>query len=482
MTMKDLDLPLGVVARRARGGYAWTRLAMRVATAAADWIVIAGTSFAISLAYNRLGADDWWSSRAQVNLAVMLASLFVMLNVVRGQYQIGNYIVGEQKIGTALTLWATTFLTLMAFAFATKTSEGLSRVAVISTFVVGIPVLLGTRRLVSRLMTLGSKIGLIQARRVLLVGRESDVTAFAMRYQPWNAGMHIAGTGLLTSERSGEPSRGDIARIVAQARHMQLDDVLIIVPWSQTATIDRLIDAFMRMPVTVHLGPERIFDRFDEVRIAKAGGIASLQLGRPPLSAGEVVLKRALDIVLASVALVLFAPLLLLIALAIKIDSPGPALFRQRRLGFNQEAFSILKFRSMTVADDGDVIRQATRNDQRVTRIGRFLRRWNLDELPQIINVLYGQMSLVGPRPHAIAHDRQFDDGRIRLYARRHNVKPGITGWAQVHGLRGETDTVEKMQARVEHDLYYIDNWSILLDIEIIIRTVFSKKAYDNAF
>ena len=136
----------------------------------------------------------------------------------------------------------------------------------------------------------------------------------------------------------------------------------------------------------------------------------------------------------------------------------------------------------MTVADDGDVVRQATRNDQRVTRVGRFLRRWNLDELPQIINVLYGQMSLVGPRPHAIAHDRQFDDGRITLYARRHNVKPGITGWAQVHGLRGETDTVEKMQARVEHDLYYIDNWSILLDIEIIIRTVLSRKAYENAF
>ncbi|MGL4291140.1 MAG: sugar transferase, partial [Phreatobacter sp.] len=154
---------------------------------------------------------------------------------------------------------------------------------------------------------------------------------------------------------------------------------------------------------------------------------------------------------------------------------------RQRRLGFNQRAFSIVKFRTMTVADDGDTVRQATRDDQRITRIGRFLRRWNLDELPQLINVLSGQMSLVGPRPHAIAHDRHYDN-HIALYARRHNVKPGITGWAQVHGLRGETDTVEKMQARVEHDLYYIDHWSVLLDLEIMARTVFSRKAYDNAF
>ena len=262
---------------------------------------------------------------------------------------------------------------------------------------------------------------------------------------------------------------------------MQLDDVLIIEPWSDTETIDRLVEGFMRIPVTIHLGPERIFDRFQDIHIAKAGGIASLQLGRPPLTAGEVMIKRMLDVTLSSFALFLFTPVLLLIGLAIKLDSPGPILFRQRRLGFNQRAFQIVKFRTMTVTEDGDVVRQATRNDQRITRVGRFLRRWNLDELPQLLNVLAGQMSLVGPRPHAIAHDREFDE-RIALYARRHNVKPGITGWAQVHGLRGETDTDAKMKARVEHDLYYIDNWSILLDIEILFRTVFSRKAYDNAF
>jgi lipopolysaccharide/colanic/teichoic acid biosynthesis glycosyltransferase len=154
--------------------------------------------------------------------------------------------------------------------------------------------------------------------------------------------------------------------------------------------------------------------------------------------------------------------------------------FRQRRYGFNQQPFRIIKFRTMTTLDDGDVIRQACRNDGRITRIGGWLRRWNIDELPQLINVLRGDMSLVGPRPHALSHDREYEQ-RISLYARRHNVRPGITGWAQVNGLRGETDTDEKMRRRVDYDLYYIDNWSMLFDLKILLYTVFSRRAYRNA-
>lgn len=480
MTLKDLDLHVGALARRSRGGYAWSRLGLKLATGAMDWLVIAGASFLISILYARASSGEWWTSQSQVALAAVLASTFVLLNAVRGQYQVGHYVGVRRDFGTTLTLWSATFVILIAFAFATKTTETFSRAAVTLSFLLGLPAIFVARGAVRRMMTLGSKIGLIPARRVMLVGREDDVTTFAMRYQPWNAGMHIAGTGLLTSGAEAV-SRDDIARIAAQARDMLLDDVLIIVPWSETETIDRLVDGFMRIPVTIHLGPERIFDRFQDIHIAKAGGIASLQLGRPPLTAGEVMLKRVLDLALGSFALFMFTPVLILIGIAIKLDSAGPVLFRQRRLGFNQREFQIVKFRTMTVMDDGDVVRQATRNDQRVTRVGRILRRWNLDELPQLLNVLAGQMSLVGPRPHAIAHDREFDE-RIALYARRHNVKPGITGWAQVHGLRGETDTDAKMKARVEHDLFYIDNWSILLDIEILFRTVFSRKAYDNAF
>ncbi|MBN9447724.1 MAG: sugar transferase, partial [Bosea sp.] len=162
------------------------------------------------------------------------------------------------------------------------------------------------------------------------------------------------------------------------------------------------------------------------------------------------------------------------------IDSKGPVLFLQRRYGFNQEPFRIFKFRTMTTTDDGAVIRQATRGDPRITRVGRHLRRYNLDELPQLINVIAGQMSLVGPRPHALAHDREYQR-KIALYARRHNVKPGITGWAQVNGLRGETDTDEKMARRVAYDHWYIDNWSFWLDLAILLRTLFSPRAFRNA-
>jgi lipopolysaccharide/colanic/teichoic acid biosynthesis glycosyltransferase len=164
----------------------------------------------------------------------------------------------------------------------------------------------------------------------------------------------------------------------------------------------------------------------------------------------------------------------------VKLNSRGPAFFLQRRYGFNQQPFRILKFRTMLTMDDGDVVRQATKADPRITPVGRFLRRWNIDELPQLVNVLRGEMSLVGPRPHALAHDHEYER-RIALYARRHNVKPGITGWAQVNGFRGETSTDEKMKGRVEMDLHYIDKWSIWMDLSIILQTVFSPKAYRNA-
>jgi exopolysaccharide biosynthesis polyprenyl glycosylphosphotransferase len=185
-------------------------------------------------------------------------------------------------------------------------------------------------------------------------------------------------------------------------------------------------------------------------------------------------------LLLASAGLLALTPLLIVVAILIKLDSPGPVFFLQRRFGFNQKPFHIIKFRSMSTLDDGPVIQQARKDDPRVTRVGAWLRRWNIDEIPQLFNVVKGDMSLVGPRPHALSHDQEFER-RIFSYARRHNVKPGITGWAQVHGLRGETDTDEKLRKRIEHDLYYIDNWSVLLDLQILIRTVISPASYRNA-
>jgi exopolysaccharide biosynthesis polyprenyl glycosylphosphotransferase len=201
----------------------------------------------------------------------------------------------------------------------------------------------------------------------------------------------------------------------------------------------------------------------------------------PPLSTFDLCIKRAFDLIFATIGLIVLSPLYLVVSAAIKLDSPGPIFFHQTRHGFNNEEIRVLKFRSMTVMEDGGNFTQAAVNDPRVTLVGRILRRTNIDELPQLINVLRGEMSIVGPRPHATAHNAFFNN-RIAPFSRRHNVKPGITGWAQVNGFRGQTDTIEKMQRRIEHDLHYVDNWSFLFDIKIIVITLFSKQAYINAY
>jgi lipopolysaccharide/colanic/teichoic acid biosynthesis glycosyltransferase len=202
--------------------------------------------------------------------------------------------------------------------------------------------------------------------------------------------------------------------------------------------IEACVDAFLRTPTEIHLGGETLLDRFKDARIVAFGASAGVALTRPPLTRLQQAEKRALDLVVATLGLALLAPFFVLIALAIRIESPGPALFRQTRYGFNQEPFRIFKFRTMRALEDGATVKAATRNDPRVTRVGAFLRRTSIDELPQLLNVVAGDMSIVGPRPQAMAHDQLYVE-RIARYARRHNVKPGITGWAQVNGLRGET-------------------------------------------
>jgi len=206
-----------------------------------------------------------------------------------------------------------------------------------------------------------------------------------------------------------------------------------------------------------------------------------MQILHPPLSKFDLVAKRAFDIVAATVTLALLSPLLLTVAIALKFGSRESVIFRQTRHGYNNEAIRIFKFRTMAISEDDDNFTQVVKDDPRVTGIGRLLRSTNIDELPQLFNVLIGEMSMIGPRPHPIALNKTFAN-LISKYARRHIVKPGITGWAQVNGLRGETDTIEKMQKRVLYDLYYIDNWSFMFDLKIMIMTLFSRNAYVNAY
>jgi len=453
---------------------AWIRGGFAFVAALSDLVAII-ISAAVVKTLTSMPFDGIGQTRS-ATFALLVTIVFLISNVTRGEYAYERYLTYTNQLNRCLSHWVIAQFCAFAIEFSTQKIGELSRLAVFSFLIIGFAnILLGRQLLVSFLRAKAAS-GSITARRVFLVGFEPEMDSFYARYQPASLGMRVVTASVL---RGPETLQEDLALAAASARILRPDDVFILAPWSQKETIDSCINAFLRVPAAIHLGPERILDRFTHARIARIGPVASLNLERP-LSHANVILKRVFDIAVASAGLVFLSPLLAATALAIKLDSPGPVIFKQRRYGFNQEPFRILKFRTMSTLDDGRKIEQAKINDSRVTRIGRFLRQTNIDELPQLVNVLRGEMSLVGPRPHAMAHDQLFERS-VTLYGRRHNVKPGITGWAQVNGLRGGINA-ENLKARVEHDLYYIDNWSLWLDLQIIWRTFFSLKAYTNAY
>lgn len=482
-SVNDLNYA-GVTAADERAN-AW-RHWIGLVTALTDGVVVLAIVSLASVVYHLQAYGHFGDVRITRELAMMIAAIFVFTNVMRGRYQLSNYLSTKGQMASAFAVWNITLVAFIAIAFLAKIVDHYSRAVVLVTYLAGIPLITLARAGIARIVSMASKTGRITTERVFLIGREPDVMSFASRHQPWNMGFAIVDVAFLHSNdarRINDPIaalKADLVTAAGRCRLMRPDAVFIALPWSDQETIDACINAFMNLPVAIHLAPEGIMDRFDSPHIVRIGSFASLRLTRPALSTAAIVAKRGFDIVAASTILILALPVLLIIAGLIRLDSRGPVLFLQRRYGFNQQPFRIFKFRTMTTTDDGDVIRQATRNDPRITRIGRLLRRYNLDELPQLMNVIAGQMSLVGPRPHALAHDHAFQR-KIALYARRHNVKPGITGWAQVNGLRGETDTDEKMAKRVAFDHWYIDNWSFWLDLGILLRTVFSARAYLNA-
>jgi putative colanic acid biosynthesis UDP-glucose lipid carrier transferase len=223
-----------------------------------------------------------------------------------------------------------------------------------------------------------------------------------------------------------------------------------------------------------------VFDLI-QARVDTIGNLPVVAVCETPFYGFNGLLKRASDYVLATLALIVLAPLMIAIAIGVKLSSPGPVLFKQRRYGVDGRQIYVYKFRSMTVTEDGDTVKQATKNDSRVTPFGAFLRKTSLDELPQFINVLQGRMSVIGPRPHAVAHNELYRK-LIRGYMIRHKVRPGITGLAQVNGYRGETETVEKMKMRIEYDLAYLRSWSLLLDLQILLKTILVVAKKQNAY
>jgi Undecaprenyl-phosphate glucose phosphotransferase len=265
---------------------------------------------------------------------------------------------------------------------------------------------------------------------------------------------------------------GDLERLI---REEKVTQVLVALPWSAENRMDYIIRELRRLPVNVLLVPDMVAFRHAHNRITEVANLPMFNASDMPLSGWSPFFKRLEDMLLASIALMVLAPVMLLVAITIKLDSPGPVLFRQKRYGYNNRLIEVCKFRSMHQHQaDANAEQQTTRGDSRITRVGRFIRKTSLDELPQLFNVLGGSMSMVGPRPHATATKAAgilFEEA-VEEYTSRHRVKPGITGLAQINGYRGETDTLEKIEKRVAFDLEYIENWSVWFDLYILFRTV----------
>lgn len=461
---------------------------LSVAIAIGDVLCIVAMAVISGVAYHQFvygGPGDVYS---YMRLGGVIATVVVISNLFRGEYQLGNFLSVAPHTRRTLQLWNVTFVGLLLVAFFGKVTEEYSRGWLLLYFTTGLAALLLQRLVAVQLVRHYTGSHVIATKRIFLIGNAGEIERFLAEQKPRRGGIEIVGCRFLSaavqssgsvSERQRALTR-ELEAVIPSIRQLEPDAVFILTSWADQSVVEGCIEMLLTLPAEIHLLPGYTLDKYSNARLTRLGPIASLQLVRLPLSRFELLQKRLFDIVLSAVGLVLLAPLLAAIAVLIKLDSPGPVFFLQRRYGFNQQPFRIFKFRTMTTLDDGPVVRQATQGDARITRVGRWLRATNLDELPQLINVLKGEMSLVGPRPHALAHNREYEHV-IARYASRHNVKPGITGWAQVHGVRGETDTPDKMQKRVEYDLFYIEHWSLSRDFLILLWTVISPKAYRNA-
>ena len=384
--------------------------------------------------------------------------------------------------------WA--FVTIIVLAFALKISERFSRVWLFSWFITS-PLLIAAARSFSDSQLRRWAISGRLSRNIVIVGATGLATRFIKfvedRKEPWIRVLGIFedrdNRGL--SDTSGYPILGNLDNLLEWARNHPIDDVVIALPWVAEDRALSIIEKLEILPVRAHLCPDMIGFNFVQHGYSNLCGMPLLNIFQKPMSDWSYVAKTIEDRVLAASFLVLASPILGLIAVCIKLDGPGPVFFRQKRYGFNHRVIDVIKFRTLRIEQqDDEAKRVVTRNDPRVTRLGAFLRRTSIDELPQLLNVLKGDMSVVGPRPHVLNGNAEgtLYEKLVPKYAFRHKVKPGITGWAQINGWRGETDTKEKIRGRVEHDLYYITNWSLMLDLVIILRTTWVVLKGDRAY
>ena len=429
--------------------------------------------------------------QAAFYVPLILASVLVsniLFNAAR-THRIPMYRTVLQQIGRVLAAWSAVIVLVVSFAFVFKASELVSRGWLITWYASGAILLVAFRLLLRALINQWTAAGRLK-RRTVIVGGGADAGTLieAIRRDAENDVNLIGMFDDRVDERSPEtvldvPKLGKVSGLVDFARQTRVDLVIVSMPLSAEKRVLEMLKQLWVLPVDIRLSAHMSKLRFANRAYSYVGNVAVFDVADRPISDWNLIFKWLFDHLVAAVALTLLSPIMLATAIAIKLDSKGPVLFRQKRHGFNNELVEVFKFRSMyTNQADAAAVRLVTKDDQRVTRVGRFIRKTSLDELPQLFNVLQGKMSLVGPRPHAVAHNEMYRK-LISGYMIRHKVRPGITGLAQVNGLRGETETLDKMSERVRYDLEYLRHWSPWLDIKIILKTIGqllwgSKKAY----
>lgn len=423
-----------------------------------------------------------------VGAMVTIVFLYFILAAMARLFDTGSVMRPISRADDVVVSIVTALFLFLAFAFSMGVSEKVSEWWLLQFATTAAVALLLARALVGSALRAWSRRGIV-GRNLAVLGCGEQAERFLAKqrrtapYFTRLLGVYALPGDIATAHVEMSELRGDLDDLLACARSGAIDDVVVALPWNADRKLLSIVETLKELPINVYLSSDLVgFELAFRPVLGNFGETPVFEVVTRPISGWSSALKIIEDYVLSGFLLIVLSPLFAMIAALVKLESRGPIFFKQARLGFNNKVFEIYKFRSMYHNRGPEtVVKQATRDDPRVTRVGRIIRATSLDELPQLFNVLLGDMSLVGPRPHAMSHNEEY--GRmIRGYFARHRVKPGITGWAQVNGLRGETETLEKMEKRIEYDIYYADNWSIIFDVKILIMTAliapFQRSAY----
>ena len=454
-----------------------------------EFSLIAAVGNAIYVASNLSDKNFGW----HYPLAIFgVAAASVVAFQIAGIYRMQSFRSRAGQYAKLMAAWSFIFTILFAIISLTKAQDLFSRVWMLSFFSVGFLSLTAFRMVLFNMVRRWAREGRL-ARRTVIVGG-GELAEVLMQQFKEKRGSDVRIIGLFDDrmdDRSpdtiaGQRKLGTVDDLVEFARRTRLDLVIFSLPITAETRILQMLQKLWVLPVDIRLAAHTNKLQFQRGTYSYLGNVPVIDVFDRPIADWDVVIKWVLDKIVGTFLLIAFAPLMALVAFAIKLDSHGPVLFKQQRYGFNNEVIEVFKFRSM-YADQADATaaKVVTKDDPRVTRVGRFIRMSSLDELPQLFNVVFrGDLSLVGPRPHVVngrAEQRLYEE-LVDGYFARHRVKPGVTGWAQISGWRGETDRTEKIQARVDHDLYYIENWSLLFDLRILARTPFALFRTENAY